>query len=133
MGMSAWGIIAAPLLAHAPLPAEGPAFGPAAAEITAPVTAQMDIFSDFVPMDEGAMSAASGGADTAVDIADFGVNIADNDGTVSDIYVNDSDTGEIANNVVSDNVGITTVFNNTGNGVIFQSNVNVNIFLNDGL
>jgi hypothetical protein len=127
MGMSAWGILAAPLLAHAPAPS-----AETAAMEARPPTVETDIFGALSPMDDGLMSAASGGADTAIDIADFGLNIADNDGSVNEINVNNSDTGKIADNVVSGNGGITTVFNNTGNGVIFQNNVNVNIFLNDG-
>ncbi|MHA7871272.1 MAG: hypothetical protein ACX939_02875 [Hyphococcus sp.] len=127
MGMSAWGIIAAPFLAHAPAPE------PSAAIDAAVIEDGSDIFSSFAPMDERAMSEASGGADTAVDIDDFGLNIADNDAIVDNVSVADSDTGEIANNMISDNAGITTVFNNTGNGVVFQNSVNVNIFLNEGL
>ena len=128
MGMSAWGIFAAPFLAHAPAPADAPA---AAADIEI-VSDGSDIFSGISALDENAMSAASGGADTAVDIGDFGLNIADNDGSVENVNVTDSETGQIANNVVSGNGGITTVFNNTGNGVVFQNSVNVNIFLGDG-
>ena len=131
MGMSAWGIFAAPILAHAPVPADTAAM----LEIE---TVQMadqgsDLFSGFAPMDELSMSEASGGADTAIDIGNMGVNLADNDGSVDNVNVNNSETGDIANNTVAGNDGITTVFNNTGNGVIFQSNVNVNIFLNEGV
>ena len=128
MGMSAWGIFAAPFLAHAPVDA------PAAVDAETVIVADgADIFSDFSALDEQTMSAASGGADTAVDIGDFGLNIADNDGSVDNVNVTDSETGQIANNVVSGNGGITTVFNNTGNGVVFQNSVNVNIFLGGDL
>ena len=130
MGMSAWGIFAAPFLASAPVPAE--TVEALDSDMLQLVEDGSDLFGSFAPMDETAMSRASGGADTAIDIGNLGVNLADNDGSVENINVNDSDTGDIANNSVSGNEGITTVFNNTGNGVIFQSNVNVNIFLNDG-
>lgn len=128
MGMSAWGIFAAPFLAHAPAHMDAPATT-AGIEI---VSDGSDIFSGFSALDEQTMSSASGGADTAVDIGDFGLNIADNDGSVENVNVTDSETGQIANNMVSGNGGITTVFNNTGNGVVFQNSVNVNIFLGGG-
>ena len=130
MGMSAWGIFAAPILAHAPVPADTAAM--LDSEVVQMADDGADLFGGFATMDETAMSLASGGADTAIDIGNVGVNLADNDGTVDNVNVNDSDTGAIANNTITGNEGITTVFNNTGNGVIFQSNVNVNIFLNDG-
>ena len=130
MGMSAWGIFAAPFLAHSPAPAEAPV---AATDNIQIVADGSDIFSGIAVLDEQTMSSASGGADTAVDIGDFGLNIADNDGSVDNVTVTDSETGQIANNMVSGNGGITTVFNNTGNGVIFQNSVNVNIFLGDGV
>lgn len=126
MSMSAWGILAAPLLANAPM------VDPAATAVQAPETAQPDIFSTLTVMDEGAMSDASGGADTAVDIEKIALNLAKNDGSVSNTTVTNSDTGQIADNIVSGNGGITTVFNNTGNGVSFQSIVNINIELNAG-
>lgn len=126
MGMSAWGIFAAPFLAHAPVPADMPA----AVQTEAFESSEgADVFGGFAPMDELAMSEASGGNNTAVDIGDFDLNVADNDGSVDNVNVNNSDTGQITDNVVSGNGGITTVFNNTGNGVVFQSIVNVNIDL----
>lgn len=130
MGMSAWGIFAAPFLAHAPAPVEAPV---AAVSDAAQISEASDIFGAFSPMDELAMSKASGGSNTAVDIGDFDLNIADNDGAVDNVNVNNSDTGQITDNVVSGNGGITTVFNNTGNGVVFQSIVNVNIDLGGSL
>lgn len=133
MAMSAWGMLAAPLLASQ-LPQENPEAAMAAAgslystEITADAT-----FEGLSAMDETAMGAASGGAATAIDIGNLGVNISSQGGDVSDVEVTDSATGQIAGNVVSDNGGITTVFNNTGNGVIFQSSINVNIFTGQDL
>lgn len=124
MGMSAWGLLAAPLMAQAPVPA---------ISIDQPVAAISvageagDAFGDLAAMDDGAMRDAAGGADVAVDISNLGVNIAENNGSVDRTNV-DGETGQIANNSVNGNGGITTVFNNTGNGVVFQSTVNVNIF-----
>ncbi|MEQ1929724.1 MAG: hypothetical protein ABL957_04215 [Parvularculaceae bacterium] len=128
MAMSAWGLLAAPLMATQ-FPAEEPeaAFA-AAAALTGVEIAADAAFEGLVSMDDESMSLASGGEGTAIDIGSIGVNISDQAGDVNDIEVNDSPTGEIAGNIVSDNGGITTVFNNTGNGVIFQSTVNVNIF-----
>lgn len=125
MGLSAWGLLAAPLMAQG-------APAPAAPETPTVLSSadSGDIFSDLALMDESAMRDASGGAATAIDIGSMGVNFADNKGQVQDNHVNNSDTGQIAHNAVTGNGGITTVFNNTGNGVVFQSNVNVNIFLN---
>lgn len=87
-----------------------------------------DLFAGALALDDSVMSAASGGEDTAIDIGALGVNISDQTGGVSGVNTTNSPTGQIAGNIVSGNGGITTVFNNTGNGVIFQSTVNVNIF-----
>lgn len=129
MSMSAWGLLAAPLMAaQNPMQATAPADA-ATVQPAGEFAAGDDIFGGFSALDESAMSEQSGGTDTAIDIGVMGVNIADNTGTVSDTITTNSPTGEIAGNLVSDNGGITTVFNNTGNGVIFQSTVNVNIFM----
>ena len=126
MGMSAWGLLAAPLMAQgAPAPATA-VQEPAA--ISASAAGEADIFSELSVMDENAMRDAAGGADTAIDIGNIGMNVSKNTGQTKDVEVNNSTTGQIANNAVNGNGGITTVFNNTGNGVVFQSNVNVNIF-----
>jgi len=123
MSMSAWGILAAPLLAITPI------VGPADMAVQASAPVQTDIFSTLTIMDESAMSDASGGEATAIDIERLALNIAKNDGSVRDTSVVNSDTGQISDNIVSGNGGITTVFNNTGNGVSFQSIVNINIEL----
>jgi hypothetical protein len=130
MPMSAWGLLAAPLMAtQLQLPADS---SDEAAAVSAAIMA-VDLageatFAGLAVMDDGAMSTASGGSDTAIDIGSLGVNVTGQTGGVSETDVNDSPTGQISGNIVSDNGGITTVFNNTGNGVIFQSTVNVNIF-----
>ena len=123
MGMSAWGLLAAPLLAHSPAPAT---------TIQEPAIVSADAFGGLATLDETAMSKASGGADTAIDVGQIGINLAENKGVVTDISLNNSTTGDASGNLVNDNHGITTVFFNTGNGVVFQSNVNVNIFTNTG-
>lgn len=127
MGIAAWGWLIAPLAAYSQSPVSED--GQSAVHIETPLEIQGDLFGEFAPLSATAMSAASGGSQTAIDINDIAVNIADNDGSVSGVTTTNSDTGDIANNIVSDNRGITTVFNNTGNGVVFQSNVNVNIFM----
>ncbi len=132
MAMSAWGLLAAPLFAaHAPTAAENPnaAIALAALGSAALVIEQSDVFGELDALDSATMSGFSGGEDTAIDIGSLGVNISDQVGGVSRTTTTNSVNGEIAGNLVSGNDGITTVFNNTGNGVIFQSSVNVNIFL----
>lgn len=136
MAMSAWGFLAAPLMAaQLQIPATEPEAALAAmTALTATELTMDETFSGLSTMDETAMSLASGGESTAIDIGTLGVNISDQAGDVSGVATNNSPTGQIAGNVVADNGGITTVFNNTGNGVIFQSTVNVNIFTTpDGL
>lgn len=125
MGMSFWGLLAAPLLASAG-PAEENAAGFAEAALLAP--APEDAFSAFDTMDETAMADAAGGANTAISIGALVSNSATQNGGVNGVSTN-GDTGQIANNSAANNSGITTVFYNTGNGVLFQSTVNVNIFL----
>lgn len=130
MGMSFWGLLAAPLMA-----ASGPAdpvdaMADAASNAPVEFASEADAFSEFAAMDEGAMADASGGADTAVNIGVLVSNAATQTGGVRGVTTN-GDTGQIANNSATNNSGITTVFNNTGNGVLFQSTVNVNIFLGE--
>jgi hypothetical protein len=84
------------------------------------------------PLDEAAMREAAGGSAAAVDISQLGLNFSTTTGSVSNVSVVGSDTGGVANNVVSGNSGITAVFNNTGNGVVFQNTVQVNVFLGPG-
>lgn len=134
MAMSAWGMLAAPLLAsQLQLPPEDrEAEMAAVASLGAAEIAADTAFAGLTAMDDESMTRASGGEGTAIDISNLGVNISDQAGEVSDINLNNTTNGQIAGNVVSDNGGITTVFNNTGNGVIFQSTVNVNIFTAPG-
>lgn len=126
MGMSAWGLLAAPFMATSPAPAATAIQEPVA--IASEPSGEADLFGDLTAMDENAMGDASGGADTAIDIGVIGINLAENEGVVRNVDADNSTTGQIANNYVANNAGITTVYNNTGNGVIFQSTVNVNIY-----
>ncbi len=135
MPMSAWGILAAPLLfaqSHDPELAADLAFleplALAGAEIESALNGA-DPFGGLAALDAPTMSSASGGESTAIDIGNLGINISDQTGAVSGVNTTNSTNGAISGNVVTDNGGITTVFNNTGNGVIFQSTVNVNIFM----
>lgn len=128
--MSAWGLFFSPVLAAAQ-PADI-AMNTDVPEQVMAADELLDVFGELSALDELAMSQASGGTDTAIDIGNLGANIALNEGTITDVETVNTNTGQIANNVISDNSGITTVFNNTGNGVVFQSSVNVNIFLDPG-
>lgn len=133
--MSAWAFIIAPALAAEGMrdltPAEQQDAAASAQEfVLSAQDAGSDLFGELAPMDDLQMSAASGGSHTAIDISSLGVNSSNSDGEVKDVSVSNANNGQIANNIVSDNGGITTVFNNTGNGVVFQSTVNVNVFLN---
>ncbi len=136
MGMSAWGFIITPILA-----ATNPNADDAQREMDLAAYAQtvpqesMDIFDELASisgvsaLNDAEMSSASGGAGVAVDIANLGVNIAENNGSVSGVTTNNSTSGDVSNNIVADNSGITTVFNNSGTGVVMQSIVNMNIYL----
>ncbi|MEM9705591.1 MAG: hypothetical protein AAF850_05880 [Pseudomonadota bacterium] len=93
----------------------------------APQTTE-DLFAEAATMDDDALREAAGGTDVSFDIADVGINLSQNRAGISDITV-DGETGRIAGNSVDGNSGITTILNNTGNGVVFQNNVQVNIFL----
>lgn len=127
--MSAWGLFLTPLMTAA-------AMGDDAAvadAMTAPAVAiEGDLFTDLAAMPDAAMSAASGGADTAVNIGFISSTASNNNSDMNNVSISNTQNGEITDNVITDNSGITTVFNNTGNGVVLQSNVNVNVFLNGG-
>ena len=136
MGMSAWGFIITPALI-----ASNPNIDDAQREMELAAYAQsvpqesLDFFDEIADLagvsalDDSAMATASGGSMTAIDIANLGVNVAENNGSVSGVTANNSSSGDVSNNIISDNSGITTVFNNSGTGVVMQSIVNLNIFL----
>ena len=80
--MSVWGLFLAPLITVTPI--AGP--DTAAPLQTQAATGETDVFGGLSIMDEGAMSKASGGEGTAIDIANLGVNIAKSSGEVSEVY-----------------------------------------------
>ena len=127
MGMSVWGLVAAPLMI-AGSPAD---VAPDGAQSVA--FSEDDLFAGDAILTPEDMADAAGGMQVAFELDDVGINTANNDGTVRDVQVNDTITGKIVDNAVTNNSGITTVFNNTGNGVVLQSNVQINIFLDGEL
>ena len=136
MGMSAWGFIITPILiASDPSlddvqrEAQLTEFAPTAAEQSLDLFDELASVAGVSVLDDAGMAGASGGTDMGIDIANVGVNIAENNGSVSGSNGNNSITGDVSNNTISSNSGITTVLNNSGNGVVMQSIVNLNIFL----
>lgn len=119
--LSVFAIGAVSVFAHVPAAMAAPVLRAAAAST--------EVAFLETPMNDLEMSNASGGEDTAIDVGVLGVNLSTTNGAVSGVTVAGG-TGAIENNLVNGNSGITAVFNNTGNGVIFQNTVQVNIFLN---
>lgn len=128
MGMSAWGLLALPLIAQTTEPGTTRYEITPSEMIAAPADEAFDLFGDLSLLDENAMMNASGGADTAVDIGMIGVNASEIDGGVDNNNVSNSTTGDVMDNVISGNDGITFQVNNSGNGVVVQNTVNINIF-----
>lgn len=90
-------------------------------------SAKDDPFSvlDAVSPDELGKSAGTG-----IDVDSIGLNMATNNGSVSDTtMIGDIDTGKISSNNISNIKGINSMMFNTGNNVNFQSNMQVNVFL----
>lgn len=133
MGMSAWGLFITPVLI-----ATDPSLDTAQRDQQLAAYAETipaeneDLFGGLASLDETAMASASGGSHTAIDISNLGANVGENGAHVEGVTTTNSVNGDIAHNVISDNGGITTVFNNTGNGVVMQSIVNLNVFLQGG-
>ena len=90
----------------------------------------LELFGDLEPMTESVLGKERGGINS-VDIAigNVAVNAAENDSIIQDTSVNNTQTGEIANNNIQDVDGISSVMFNTGNNVSFQSNIQVNVYL----
>jgi hypothetical protein len=106
--------------------AEAPAAAPTA--YAEPLDAH-DPFASLSSMEmDDLRSAAGGTAINELDLQTVGLNISDTDGSVSGTTVTDSQTGTVDNTYVSGNTGITTVFVNTGNGVVFQNTLQVNVY-----
>ena len=127
MGMSVWGLIAAPLMTPAVDAAPQHQTNPV--ELAETATAD-DIFSGDTVLNIGEMRDAAGGTDAATNIAIVEQNNnAVNTGTNTDINVNNSTNGEIAANTVQGNDGLSAVQFNTGNGVNQIANFQVNVYL----
>ncbi len=91
--------------------------------------ADPDPFAEWTRMDENALADSSGGA--SLTINGLGMNMATNTATLSGNSVDGNvTTGQITNNNLQDVGGINSLMFNTGNNVNFQSNMQVNIFLN---
>lgn len=79
-------------------------------------------------MDEEALRALAGGTGITVDLGALGVNVAESNGIVHNASADGSQTGSVYGNIVSGNSGFTTVLINTGNNVVFQNTMQVNVF-----
>jgi len=139
MGMSAWVIFAAPFMTPAAADNVAHAVEPSAIEIQA--LAADDIFGSDAIMDADAMKAASGGADTAIDIVidttidnseeydieSLAINNSRNGSSIRDNDGRGSTAGNVSNITVSGNSGFATVINNAGNFVSIQTIWNVTV------
>ena len=106
----------------------GPAFSQS--ETEKDVADSLELFGDLEPMNEHVLGQERGGIDSVdISIGDIAVNAAENDSIIQDTSVNNTQTGEIANNNIQDVDGISSVMFNTGNNVSFQSNIQVNVYL----
>ena len=106
----------------------GPAFSQS--EIEEDVADTLELFGDLEPMNENVLGEERGGINSLdISIGDVAVNAAENDSVIQDTSVNNTQTGEIANNNIQDVDGISSVMFNTGNNVSFQSNIQVNVYL----
>ena len=95
--------------------------------MVAQAPASDDIFGGDAVLEESILRDSAGGfatnltqIDAVIDIGHVGVNNAENKGLVKNIAINDTNTGQIANNAVNDNSGITTVFNNPETALFFK-------------
>ena len=111
-----------------------PGEAPSAPSRRSPEAAQDALSTDDVllisdaPLSADTLSAKSGGtASYAVDLGALGVNVATTNGTVTGVNVS-GPTGAAQGTSVLGNSGITTVFVNTGNGVVLQNTVQINVF-----
>lgn len=132
MGMTAWGLFITPVLIASDPNLESAQRDQALAAHAQTMPAEIqegDIFGGLASLDEGAMSSASGGTYTAVDISNLGANYGENSADGNTVVTSNTNNGQITDNIITDNGGITFVNNSTGNGNFFQNIVNVNIFL----
>ena len=102
---------------------------PSAAPRAAPAAAD-GLFAGLPPMDAEAMRKASGG--TAAYAVDGALGFAQTSTATQTGAATGSVTGSVngavTGNTISGNSGITTVFINTGNNVVLQSSVQVNVY-----
>ncbi|MEM9810748.1 MAG: hypothetical protein AAF788_05930 [Pseudomonadota bacterium] len=133
--MAFWSVLGLTLIA--PLGAMEAATPPSSAE-----TAPLDALISLVPMDDDAMRQASGrGAEYGIDLSAADVvsigssqnNSSTIDGSIANTTLNDTVTGAQNDNAVNGNSGITTVFINSGNNVVLQNSVQVNVYTPNGL
>ncbi len=87
-----------------------------------------DIFTADLVLSDEALRSHAGGTETSVDLNNLGVNISTTTGIVDNNSADGSVTGTIADNVIGQNSGFTTVFINSGNNVLFQNTLQLNIF-----
>lgn len=128
MGMSAWGLLALPLIAQTAEPGTTTIETTPSELASASEKDAFDLFDGIAVLDESAMGNAAGGAEVATDIGLLGINASNSDGDVDDTIVTSSQTGAISDNIIQGNDGITFQVNNSGNGVVVQNTVNINIF-----
>ncbi|MEM6648770.1 MAG: hypothetical protein AAF603_00810 [Pseudomonadota bacterium] len=98
------------------------------AEQSLEIASSDDPFSSFDSMSVEVLQEKSGGSASAFDDSYILVqgNLGQNGGTISDTSISDTQTGYISGTVVTGNRGVTTVYVNSGNNVIFQNIFNVN-------
>jgi len=128
MGMSVWGLIAAPLLTPGAPSADIAMIETPSAAVQS-IAGEADIFSGDQVLGIQAMRDAAGGTETAITIGNVGINIADSTSTITDIATNDTTTGDISNITVEANRGATFVTSISGVGVSVQNTYQVNVFL----
>ena len=127
MGVSAWVLFAAPLMQTADAEHKAAPSQPSP-YVHEQNAAASDIFAGDIVLGENEMRDAAGG--TGADFGDVNFNVTTNNGTLTDVSADGAVTGTITS-TVDGNSGITTVLNNTGNGVIFQNTVQVIVNIGD--
>jgi hypothetical protein len=129
------------LIATLSQPFAAPA-GPAAVEEPRAVSIEerivaSDPFAEMIALPTDRLRSLSGkGSAYGIDLTGVSVtqieavqtNSSSLTGSVTDSEVNDTITGAASGNTIANNSGFTTVFINTGNNVVLQNNVQVNIY-----
>ena len=95
--------------------------------------AEGDPFAALTSLGFDEMRDASGGTESySVDLDTVGLNVATLDGTLENVSLSNTQSGTIDNTLVTDNSGITTVVINSGNGVVLQNSLQVNVYVATG-